>query len=503
MDKIDQTSKSMQHLPIALGILMLFISVFTGKAQTEVHRFTLQEVIKQAQTQSPAAISARHSFQSSYWRYRSYRANLLPSLSLSTSPSLSRRDRQITLDNGKLSFVKQDQMFVDATLKLNQNIPWTGGSLFLQSAIQRADEFSDHTHSYNTTPMVIGYSQNLFGYNSLKWDMKKEPLYFEKAKKEYVEQTELIASQACTNFFNLALAQSDLKTAQVNSSNADTLYQFAQGRYNIGTITENELLQLEINKLQSEKDVIEAEANVNYYKQRLRSYLAIDDGLDIELVIEDSVPHLVVDVDRVMELTFKNSPDVANLQIRRLESESNVAYAKSNRGLKADIYAQFGLTKTSDDFDEAYRKPVQQQYVELGITLPILDWGRGKGNVKVAKSNLELTNAQISQSQNDIEENVLQIVWKFNLQSTVIRIASKTAATAQKHHDVTQRLYLLGKSTILDLNSSISSKDSKQRAFINALSSYWTLYYTLRSMTLYDFEKEEPLTEGWVFLLNK
>lgn len=492
-----------QDYRMKLGTILLFLlCCFGGNAQQK-RTFTLREVIDLAQKQSPSAISARHSFQASYWEYRSYRANLLPSLTLTSSPNLIRNENQITLENGKKKFVMQEQMNVDATLTLNQNIPWTGGQLFIRSRIQRADELSDHSFSYNTEPIIIGYSQNLFGYKALKWNMKTQPLYFEQAKKNYVENMELVASQACSKFFQLAGAQSDLVTARINSANADTLYQFAKGRYNIGTITENDLLQLEINKLQSEKEVIEAESNVNYYQQRLRSYLGLNDGAELELFIEDSVPSLNVDVEQAMALTMQNSPDVLELRIKKLESESNVAYAKANRGLKADVYAQFGLTKTSDDIKTAYDNTIQQQYVSLGITVPILDWGNGKGKVKVAKSRLELTNAQINQTQNDIEENVLQTVWQFNLQGSVIRIASKAANIAQKHHDVTQRLYLLGKSTILDLNAAISGKDSKKRAFINALSSYWGLYYALRSITLYDFERQEPLTENWVFLFNK
>lgn len=43
---------------------------------------TLQDAITEAQDQSPAAMSARLSFLQSYWQYRSYKAQFLPSLNL-------------------------------------------------------------------------------------------------------------------------------------------------------------------------------------------------------------------------------------------------------------------------------------------------------------------------------------------------------------------------------------------------------------------------------------
>lgn len=55
---------------------------------------------------------------------------------------------------------------------------------------------------------------------------------------------------------------------------------------------------------------------------------------------------------------------------------------------------------------------------------------------------------------------------------------------------------------ILDLNASISEKDSARRNYISALYNYWSLYYTLRSMTLYDFERNTMLTEDYHLLIE-
>ena len=100
-----------------------------------------------------------------------------------------------------------------------------------------------------STPVLIGYSQSLSGYNSLKWNKRIEPVRYEAAKKQYVETLELTASAAAMKFFQLATAQSNFQSASYNYANADTLFHYAQGRYEIGTITENEMLQLEINYL--------------------------------------------------------------------------------------------------------------------------------------------------------------------------------------------------------------------------------------------------------------
>lgn len=461
----------------------------------EALELTLQQTIRHAQEQSPDAQSACHSFRSSYWNYRYYRANYLPNLTLTSTPYLDRAINKVTLGDGSVKFVEQNLLSTNLTLSLTQNVPWTGGTFFVETSAQRIDLFSDNSHSYQTSPVNIGYTQSLFGYNSLKWNRRIEPVRYREARKRYAETLELVAAAATQKFFALATAQSNYEIACTNYANADTLYIYARGRYDIGTISENEMLQLEINKLTEETNRMNARIEVDNAMQELRSYLGIQQDVDLKVRIEDFVPDLQIDLNEALLLAAQNSPDIENMQRRRLESESAVAQARANAGLKADIYLRFGLTQTADRWKNAWRNPMDQQYVSLSVSLPILDWGRGKGQVRVAKSNRDLVQTQVEQDKTDFDLNIRKLVKQFNLQAQRVHIAARTDTTAQRRADVARRLYLLGQSTILDLNASITEKDSARRNYVTALYDYWSLYYTLRSLTLYDFRQDQPLEE--------
>lgn len=467
----------------------------TAVSAQEAMELTLQQTIRHAQEQSPDAQSARHSFRSSYWNYRYYRANYLPNLTLTSNPYLDRAINKVTLGDGSVKFVEQNLLASDLTLSLTQNVPWTGGTFFVETSAQRIDLFSDNSHSYQTSPVNIGYRQSLFGHNSLKWDRRIEPVRYREARKRYVETLELVAAAATQKFFALATAQSNYEIACTNYANADTLYIYARGRYDIGTISENEMLQLEINKLTEETNRMNARIEVDNAMQALRSYLGIQQDVELKVRIEDFVPDLQIDLNEALMLAAQNSPDIENMQRRRLESESAVSQARANAGLKADIYLRFGLTQTADRWKNAWRNPMDQQYVSLSVSLPILDWGRGKGQVRVAKSNRDLVQTQVEQDKTDFDLNIRKLVKQFNLQAQRVHIAARTDTTAQRRADVARRLYLLGQSTILDLNASITEKDSARRNYVTALYDYWSLYYTLRSLTLYDFGQGRPLEE--------
>ena len=136
---------------IYLGLLSTELLI----AQDQTTELSLKQVIEIARMKSPDAQTARHSFRSAYWNYKYYRANYLPSLSLTSDPNLNRAINKITMGDGSVKFVEQNLLNTDLTLNLSQNLSWTGGSFFLETSVQRMDLFSEHQYSWQTSPIMI------------------------------------------------------------------------------------------------------------------------------------------------------------------------------------------------------------------------------------------------------------------------------------------------------------------------------------------------------------
>ena len=475
---------------------MLNVSAAGNAAGGDTVRLTMSQVIRMAQESSPQAVQARNTFESAWLSYRSYKASMLPTLSLSSSPSLNRSTNYVTLPDGSELFARSNSMRNNVSLDLSQNVWFTGGTISLSSNLSRLDQLGENpTHSYYSQPLQLSFSQSLNGYNSFKWSRKTEPIEYRRARKQYAETMELVASQAAMVFFNLVSAQTELEIAQLNHAATDTLYTYGLGRYNIGTITENELLQLELNKLNSETSIMSSQMSFDDAVDQLRNFLNLTSDTQIEVVTTDSIPHFTVPLDQAMELARQNSPDIESLELSRLNSESNLAYAKSQAGFKASIYMRLGLAQTADELPESFRNLNDEQSVSVSISIPILDWGRARGRVKIAQNNLELTRMHIEQNEVSFEKMVIRTVSQFNMQERQVDIARRTMQTAQHRYEVARHLYVSGNSTILDLNSAITAKDSAYRGYVSALSRYWQLYYTIRSLTAFDFNNNELIEQ--------
>lgn len=480
----------MKLFKVTASFLLVMAFPSPGHAASDTISLSMTDVIRMAQESSPQARQAKVSFESAWYSYRSYKAEYLPSLSLSSSPSLNRSTSSVTLPDGSEKYVRSNSFHSGLNLDLTQNIWFTGGSISLSGSLSRLDQFGDtHTHSYYSQPLQLSISQDLSGYNRFKWERKTEPLSYRIARKEYAETLELVASQAVSLFFGLVSAQTNLDIARINYAEADTLYTYGKGRYGIGTITENELLQLELRLLSEETGIISSETAMQDAVDALRNYLNLPSDVDIRVSTEDSIPLFTVPLDKAMELARQNSPDLDYMELNRLNSESNLAYYKSQAGFRAAIYMRLGLAQTAEDLPESLHNLNDEQAVSISVSIPILDWGRNRGRVRVAQNNLEMTRLRNEQSMVAFEKTVTRAVTQFNSQQRQVDIARRTMRTAQHRYDVARHMYINGNSTMLDLNEAITAKDSAYRLYTSALSQYWQLYYTIRSMTGFDFDR--------------
>jgi outer membrane protein TolC len=482
---------------IRTGLLLLLLNIFSaGFSQEEPALFSLHEVIDLAQQQSPDAQIAKHRFRSSYWKYRSFKAGYLPSLKLNaTLPDFSRGIDQIT-ENSKEVYRERQITQYTANLSLTQKVGVTGGEVFMQSGLQRLDNFytDTSTSQFLTTPISIGFNQPIFGYNAYRWDKKIEPMRYEEALRTYLETNEQVAMSAVNHFFNLLLAQVERSIAVKNQSNYDTLYNIAKGRYVLGKIAENELLQLELNLLSANAAVENADLEYQNMLFTFKSFMRIKSNQPIILLPPAENTHFTVKVDEAIQSAKANTSYGINFDRQLLEAESQVNMARMDGRFEADLYASFGLTQTADNLSEAYIDPLDEERVSLGIVVPILDWGQAKGRIRMAESNLDLVETSIEQARIDFEQNIFLKVMHFNMQKNQMRIAAKADTVAQKRFDVTQKRYMIGKvNDVLELNNAQIDNDNAKKGYYNSLKTYWSSFYEMRKITLFDFVENKKL----------
>ncbi len=481
---------------ILLISLLLSASVFAQDKKV----MSLQDVIEMASRQSLDAFINKNMYLSSYWEFRYFKADRLPSLTLDATPLNYNRSVQkvYNYDENRDEFVERESFDSDLSLMLNQNVGLTGGQVFLQSNLSMTQKLGDdNVSSYSSTPFMIGYSQNINGYNRLKWQSKIEPVKFEKAKKQFIQDQENLSIKASRLFFDLLDAQIEVTISETNLANADTLFTIGKGRFQVGTVTQDELLDLELSFMNAQLALTKAKLSLDRAEASLNSFLSLDKNTKIECQIPDNLPEIQINALEAVDKAMTNNPEIIDQQQRLLEQDQRVKVAQSETGVSGDIFALYGLNQNSEDFNKVYQEPLDQQRVSIGVKIPILDWGRRKGQLSMAKSNREAVRLSINQEKIDFEQNIVMNVMEFNLQGIQVTNSAKADTIAQLKYDVTQQRFLIGKQDITRLNIARNDREQARRAYINSLRSYWNYYYSIRRLTLFDFEQNTTLSEDF------
>jgi len=476
------------------NILSLFVALTVGisvYAQEIPRSLSLDKVIEIAQTQSPDALSAKNQFLKSFWEFRTSEALLLPKLNFdATLPNISRSIDKITQPDGSDAFRERSLANTAAELSLSKNVELTGGQVYLKSNLQRIDYLADSTPTaYLSSPLIFGYSQDIFSFNPYRWSKKIDPIIYKEAKRQYLEDVEQISITATNYFFNLLVSQIQKKIAIQKMANYDTLYKIAVGRYNLGKIPENDLLQLELQLLRAQAEVENLAVDFEDLMFKLKSYLRMQDDQPIELIPPvEGVRFFEIPVETAIQYANINNSKSLGFERRLLESDREVNRAQRENRFNATLFAQYGLTQRGEDFSTAYQNPQDQQQLSLGIHVPILDWGLAKGRIKIAESDREIIRTAVEQERIDFDQSVYLQVMNFKMQQRQLAIAAKSDTVAQKGFDVSKQRYMIGKISITDLNVALSDKDNSRISYIRSLQNYWINYFQIRKLTMFDFK---------------
>ena len=476
---------------------------FMASAQIDTLRLTLDDCITIARRQSIDATVALGELRSAYWQWRSYKADLLPEVSLSgTLPSWNKRYNSYQQADGSLSFVRNNYLGLDGAVNIKQKLWPTGGTLSVESSLDYLQQSGGVSgNQFMSLPVAVTFSQPLFGVNHQKWDRRIEPLRYREAQARFLTETEQVAMQAISLYFGLLLAGEQVNIARQNLQTAEKLYEVAQAKRRMGTISENDVLQLRLDVLTARSALTNSESTRQARQFALRSFLDVEADIDPIMPEDLPLPSLNREgqgagllYEEVLAHALQNNAMATTMRRRQMEADYAVASARANRQ-SINLYAQLGYTGTGENMSNAYRNLLSNEVIQVGITVPLLDWGKRKGQRKMAESNREIVQGQLRQQSQEFRQNIFILTEQFNNQAEQLRIAIEADTIVRRRYHTNVETFKIGSISTLELSNARTAKDQARQNRIQQLFNYWYYYYQLRSIALWDFERGCDLIE--------
>ena len=475
----------------SLPFLVLFVVCPKLNAQS----YGLQQLIHYAQENAPEAMKIETSKENKYWQWKTYKSEYKPQLVLNaTLPSYQNNNIPVIQEDGSIVYRNINQSQAYTGLSLEQNMGLTGGTLYLSSDLSRLDDFNQHSNSYSGSPFYIGVQQPLFAFNNLKWMNRIEPLKYDESRKEFVEGKEKIAYNTAVRYFNLLISQVNYRIASTNKTNADTIYKIGREKYAMGKISKNELLQLKYGDISAQKSMATASLSIKTSLLELTSYTGIKESGTITLTLPDSISRFDIDDSLAVNKAQENSLNSITFKRELLEARRDAEKARRESGLNASLSVSYGQTNISGTVYGIYEKPQTLQTLNVGLSVPILDWGRAKAKRKTAEANLKLTEYTVQQDEVNFRQQVITEIENFRMLQDFIGYTAEADQTAAERYEIARLRYMAGDISLTDYNIALEEKDKAKQDHITALRDYWLTYYTIRILTLYDFSKNQQLT---------
>lgn len=471
------------------------ISRLNAQDTHNLGELTLEDCIQIAQEQSPEAESARYSLIASRWNYRSYRANLLPGLELSgNAPNYQKSIFSNRLDDGTIVYQSQVQSDANTRLALSQNVALTGGNISVSTGIQRLGIFAgENSYLWGSTPLVVGLQQPLFQFNRLKWRTRIEPLQYEIAQKQYIQNMEEIAQRATEFFFEVYLAQVNLENARFNVERNDSIYTINNTRFDVGDIAETDLLQSELELKNAKARLNNARINYDRVLGEFKVFLGYDKDVVMDLESPGEPPVITPRVDRAVQLALENNNEALRYQLQELVADRDYAQAKSQSNLQMTLSANYGLNQSSENFADLYNDPENSQFLTVGFQIPIFNWGQFQAEIKAAKNQQRETDNSITYQRKQFVQEIEYQVNEFLQLRNQVLLAAQSDTIALRRYEVAQTLYLVGDIDITTLFIAQRQKDDAREAYIRELRRFWVGLYNLRSLTLFNFRENRPI----------
>ena len=466
-----------------------------SKGQVLPDTLTLDGLITIAQEQSLGKDSAQMALQRAQLNFQIFKAQLKPRLELGARlPNFIKTSSAITQPNGTVFFQSISNNNASLDLSLDQAIPATGGIVFFQTNLQRFDDFANDDQSYNGVPFRFGIQQPIWGFNALKWNKKLAPIRWQVAQKSFHQNRENINQELVRLFFQLQFAHLDRQIAMNNAASNQDLYNIAEERFELGKISRGDLLQLEGALIRSLMDQDLADQAARNATAQIYAYLGSNykDQQHIP-ALQKVNQSITISVDQAIEQARLNRPEITDLWRARQEAARAVASAKGNGGVQANLVASFGVTRSADDLPTIYNNPQQEQFVQLQLNVPILDWGAQKNTVQLAKAQQIFNEKRLNQFEIDFKNEILQAVENFQTIQNQLKLMQQLREIALQRFEITKESYVLGAINLRELTLSQAEKDQAIREYGITLQNYWVQYYQLRALTLYDFKDQQSI----------
>lgn len=431
----------------------MICGAFVSTWAQETKKWTLKECIDYALENNIQLKKNSIKKLSSHEDVLQSQADLLPSLSASTSQSVTYRpwpeSGSATVANGYVQ-TSVDKVYYNGSYGVNANwTVWNGGrntnTVKMNKMAEEKAELDSAVTANNIQEQIVQlYVQILYSNEAI--EVNKE----------------------------------NLETCKKNEERGQTMVE-------VGKMSKADLAQLTAQRAQAEYNVVEAETSVKNYKRQLKQLLQLTD-VSFDVVIPETTDEMALQeipaLNDIYQQALANRPEIRNALLGIESSDLNISLAKAQRlptiGLNASA-----VTNTSSMSDNAWGTQLKTNFnlgAGVSVSVPIFDNRQTKTAVNKAILQKQSYLLDLENERTNLYSTIENYWLQAETNQSRFKAAKISTESAQTSFDLLQEQFRLGLKNIIEL---MNGKDNLLTAKQNELQSKYLTILNIEMLKFY------------------
>ena len=372
-------------------------------------------------------------------------------IALSENPTIKIADQQIEIKR----YAKQGTYAslypqIDATASYQRVIKKQTMSMDLGGQTQTIKVGSDN--SFNGGIALGMPVVNAQLWQSLKVSALDVELAVEQARSSRIDMVE----QVTKAYYGILLAKQSYDLYQRVYDNAVDNHDIVKKKFDVGSVSEYDLIRSNVSVQNALPNVIEAEYTVTLALWQLKALLGIDlqRNIDVTGSLMDYVHALDKSYD-ISQLNLENNTTLKQLDVQEQMLEHAVKITKLANVPSLSLNAAYLYTALGND-GKFFNKGAWNPYSYAGLQLNIPIFAGNKRRAATREAKLNLANIQLQRENIERQLRVGIVQYLNNMQSSVKKYHASAATVdqAQRGYDIAVKRYDVGRGTLVDIDNS-------------------------------------------------
>ena len=476
-------------------LALAVVPLFESGTQAQIV-MTMEQALEYSAQNNPDLINSRMSMERYEQNLIAQRASLKSRFSLNLQPLTYSQSRQFdsrysdwytnrSLSSSGTFSISQPIIWTDATLSLNNNLSWQNNESSIGGITNSNRAFSNS--------LYLSLTQPIFTYNRTKMNMRQIEMNYENARISYALQLLNVERNITSQFYSLFTSQQNLEISEKELENAEKNFNIIKDKVEADLITKDEYYQAELNLAQSRSSLENQRVSLENAKDNFKQALGIPLDQDIMVVCDIEAEPVFVDQAKALESATTTRLELRQREISREQQEMSMIQVKDNDSFSGNISLSLGVMGDDPDFPNIYDNPTNNPRVAISFSVPIFDWGARKARIKAAEIERKMFELSAEEELKSIEMNVRSTCRSLDNLLGQISIAEQSQKNAQLTYDLNEERYRNGELTGMQMNQFQTQLSNSKMSYTQAIINYKVQLLNLKILTLYDFEKDEPV----------